>query len=368
MASFMDFFSNGYISIDIGFRYLKIVQVKKSKNEALAVLNFGIGDTPKGCIKNGAISDKDKVVTEISRVMKEHNINAKEAKIVMSGTNILTRIIMVDKVPDDQTDKKIWEEIKETIPVDMDANRIDYKILGNIHVNGEDKIKVFVTVVSKKIIDNYIEILNDLHLKPVAVDIPSNSVSKFFQLDIDTGKDNMAKQIKYEKHKNNTFIVIDLGSETTIINILKDKIPEFNRVILKGSSKIDAQIFTDLVMQPNETNKAELYKKMYGLSNNTTPETEFLCSQAARKVMDSIIKDIKMCIDFYMTRCSGEHPSKVFLIGGGSQMKGIREYFEEQLELPAYQINVATIKGLEFSPNLDTKRLNYLVNALGVAL
>jgi len=364
----MDIFSNGYISIDIGYRYLKIVHVKKSKNDKMTVLNFGIGDTPKGCIKNGAISDKDKVVNEISRVIKEHNINAREAKIVMSGTNILTRIIMINKVADSEVDKKIWDEIKETIPVDLDANRIDYKILGNITVGGEEKIKVFVTVVSKKIIDNYIEILNDLKLKPLAVDIPSNSVSKFFQLDIDLGKDSLAKQLKFQKHKNNTFIVIDLGSETTIINILKDKTPEFNRVILKGSSKIDAQIFQDLVMQPNEMNKAELYKKMYGLSNNTSPETEYLCSMAARKVMDSIIKDIKMCIDFYMTRCSGEHPSKIFLIGGGSQMKGIREYFEDQLELPTYQINVAKISGLEFSQKLDTERGNYLGNVLGVVL
>ncbi|NLO41072.1 MAG: pilus assembly protein PilM, partial [Ruminiclostridium sp.] len=37
-------------------------------------------------------------------------------------------------------------------------------------------------------------------------------------------------------------------------------------------------------------------------------------------------------------------------------------------ELPTYQINVAKISGLEFSQNLDTERLNYLVNALGVAL
>lgn len=364
----LDIFSNGYISIDIGFRYLKIVQVKKMKNDTLSVLNFGIGDTPRGCIKNGAISDREKVVSEISRVLKEHNINAKEAKIVMSGTNILTRIIMIDKVSMSEADKRIWEEIRETIPVDMDANRIDYKILGNTVVNGEEKIKVFVTVVSKKIIDNYVEILNDLHLKPIAVDIPSNSVSKFFQLDINLGNDIVAKQVKYEKHKNNTVIVIDLGSETTIINILKDKTPEFNRVILKGSSRIDAQIFQDLGLQPNEINKAELYKKMYGLSRNTTPETEYICAKAARKIMDSIVKDIKLCIDFYMTRCSGEHPSKIFLIGGGSQMKGIREFFEEQLELPTYQINVAKIKGIEFNPNLDTERLNYLVNALGVAL
>ena len=55
------------------------------------------------------------------------------------------------------------------------------------------------------------------------------------------------------------------------------------------------------------------------------------------RVMDSIIKDIKMCIDFYLTRCNGEHPSKIFLIGGGSQMKGIEEYFEENPRVACIQ-------------------------------
>ena len=364
----VDLLSNNFITIDIGFRYIKIVQVKKSKNKVLSVINYGIGDTPKGCIKNGAIKDKDAVVVEISRVLKEHNINSKEAKIVMSGTNIISRVIMIDKVPESIVDKKIWEEIRDTIPVDMNSNRIDYKLLGETEVDGQKKLKVFVTVVSKKIIDNYVNILNQLKLKPIAVDIPSNSVSKFFKLDIDTVHNHNSRKAANPKYDNNTCIVFDLGSETTIINILKDKTPEFNRVILKGSSKIDEEIIRELDLQPHEHHKAELYKKMYGLSTVLTPYNEYVCSRAAMRVMDSIIKDIKMCIDFYLTRCNGEHPSKIFLIGGGSQMKGIEEYFEENLGLPAYRINVAKIGGLEFNPSLDKERLNYLVNALGVAL
>ena len=205
--------------------------------------------------------------------MKDHNINAKEAKIVMSGTNIISRVIMIDKVPDSEVDKRIWEEIRETIPVDMNSNRIDYKLLGETMVDGKVKLKVFVTVVSKKIIDNYIDILNQLRLKPIAVDIPSNSVAKFFKLDIDIGQDNTARKLKFSKYNNNTWIVFDLGSETTIINILKDKTPEFNRVILKGSSRIDHEIVKELDLQPHEVQKAELYKKMYGLSTILTHAT-----------------------------------------------------------------------------------------------
>lgn len=360
-------FGSGYISIDIGFRFLKIVQVKKTRSGALNIMNFGIGDTPRDCIKNGAISNKTPIIKEISRVLKEHNINAKEGKIVMSGTNIITRIVMIDKVPPAELDKAIMQEIKDTIPIEMEKNRIDYKVLNTVTVNGKEKIKVFVTVVLKKIIDNYIEILEDLNLKPLAVDIPSNSVAKFFQLDIDVA-DSSSSDIRAAKPQNDTFIVIDLGSETTIINILKEKAPEFNRVILKGSSRIDNQIIKDMELKPDEFQKAELYKKTYGFNPNAVAGTEYICSQSAKKILDSILADIKMCIDFYITRCSGEHPGKIYLIGGGSQMKGVDEYFERALNLPTHRINVATIKGLEFNSHLDTSRLNFLVNALGTAM
>jgi hypothetical protein len=207
----VDIFSNSFITIDIGFRYMKIVQVKKNKHNLLSVVNYGIGDTPKGCIKNGAIKDKDAVVAEISRVIKEHNISMKEAKIVMSGTNIISRVIMIDKVPESEVDKKIWEEIRDTIPVDMNSNRIDYKLLGNTIVDGQEKIKVFVTVVSKKIIDNYISILKELRLKPIAVDIPSNSVSKFFKLNIDDYYPYYAVPQNSEKK---TFLLYGLGLDS----------------------------------------------------------------------------------------------------------------------------------------------------------
>ncbi len=364
-------FSNGYIAIDTGFRYIKIVQVKKNKDNELNVLNFGIGDTPKGCIKNGAIQDKMRVANEISKVINEFKFNAKEAKIVMSGTNIITRIIMVDSVPEEQLDDVIWEEINSCLPVNPDEHRIDYKILGRVRENETEKIKVFVTAVAKKIIDSYIDILQILNLKPVSVDIPANSIAKFFKNDIlHTKKESFAREIKYSRLKTDTIAVIDLGSETTIVNVLKNKTPEFNRVILKGSSVIDTAIFEELKLEPKQADMAERYKKMYGVvsQRNQNNDLEWQCSEAAKGVLNQIIKEIRVCFDFYIKRCSGESISRIYLVGGGSQLKGINVYFEEQLQIPVYPINVTEINGINFSSNLDHEKVNYLVNALGTAI
>lgn len=367
----LQLFASDFLTIDIGFKYIKIAQVKKNKNNDLTIINYGIGDTPKGCIKNGAINNQEGVISKISRIINDHGLNSKEAKIVISGTNIITRIIIIEKVPEALLDKKVWEEIHAALPINLDEHEVDYKVLGDIKVDQEDRIKIFITAVPKKIINSYIEILKKLNLKPIAVDIPANSVSKFFQKDIihDSFKPAVKTDV-VKSPRSNTIAVLDLGSETTIVNILKNKVPEFNRVLLMGSSNIDAEIVKALELTKTQEEKAEIYKKTYGMVEKRNPnnEMEWNCSEATKIIMDQLVKQVKLCFDFYISRCNGERVSKIYLIGGGSQLKGITGYLEEAFEVPVYQIKLLEISGLKFQDNLDVEKINYLINALGIAL
>lgn len=367
----LQLFTSDFLTIDVGFRYIKIVQLRKKKNNDLTIINYGIGDTPKGCIKNGAIKDKAKVVDEIRRVIDEHGLSAKEAKIVISGTNIITRIIMVDKVEDKEVDKKVWSEIHNYLPIDFDEHRVDYKVLDVVKSGEQEKMRIFVTAVAKKIINSYIEIIKELKLKPLSVDIPANSISKFFQKDIEFKEsDIVARSGRRSRIISSTDAVIDLGSETTIVNILKNKIPEFNRVILQGSSNIDQAIMEHINLEKGQSDKAERYKKMYGIVTYRDPnnDLEWHCNEATRKIIDEIAKNIKMCFNFYIERCGGEQIGRIFLVGGGSKLKGIKEYFEDIFGIQTYPINYVDIRGIEFAPELNIEKINYLINAIGIAL
>jgi len=72
---------------------------------------------------------------------------------------------------------------------------------------------------------------------------------------------------KYKKVESDTFAVLDFGSETTIVNFLKDRVLEFNKVILSGSS-----ILTSILQGTQyKSSGAERLKKTYGM----TPPTIF---------------------------------------------------------------------------------------------
>jgi len=367
------FFNNYFLTIDIGFRLIKILQIKKRDNGVIEVVNFGIGSTPRDCIKNGAIKDKNKVIEQIKKVIQENNLTAKEAKIVMSGTNIITRIIMIDEVPEEEIENKIMQEIENFIPIDARDHRVDFKVLDHVMSNGKRKIRVFITAVKKEIIDSYIDILNFLNLKPISVDTPANSISKLFRKDI-TLKEHEAN-IRNTMQRSSGFdsgaiAVLDFGSETTIVNILKNKVIEFNRVILIGSSNIDRAIFEKIIMDKYKADFAEQYKKKYGikLKRDINNDLEWNCSEISKAIVNEIIKNINTCFEFYRTRCGGEKISKILIAGGGAQLPNLREYLEYIFKLPCYHTNSIDIPGVEFSEKLDINRINYLVNALGIAL
>src|SRR5690606_30098989 len=226
--------------------------------------------------------------------------------------------------------------------------KIDYKILQELNENGKEMVKVFVTAVRKNIINSYIDVLFELGLKPISVDIPANSTAKFFNRDIKVNIDNVKFMNPNRKDLNkDAFAVIDFGSETTIINILRNKILEFNKVILTGSTNLDDAIAKNAHKSIIE---AERLKKAYGISippPHTTNEEHVKVYKVLKEVVDKLLNQIYMCLTFYEARCYGVKVGKIFIIGGGSMLKGLNEYMEQVLQVPVYPVGLLDIDGID---------------------
>lgn len=369
LANLFSFVKKSYICIDIGFRNIKIAEVEIRKNGDVYLKNFGIIPTPRGCIKNGSISNVEDIKNKIRVVIDEIGINAKDAKIVMSGTNIITRIFMVEIQPGQELDAIINSAIIDRMPIKLDTYKTDYKVLEHVEINGVPNMKVFVTAVKKSIIESYINVLVGLGLKPVAIDIPANSIGKFFSRRIKSSRKSFLNfdSLNKPKNKKETIAVLDFGSETTIVNIIRNRVIEFNRVILIGSSNIDFSISKtfDIALE-----KAESYKKMYGtkLGTSTSDEFQLKLHDATMQEVDKIIFNVKTCFKFYEERCCGAKVDKVFMIGGGSMLIGLDELLEAELKLPVYHTGLLDIDGIRVDKNLNIEKFNFLINSVGIAL
>ena len=59
----------------------------------------------------------------------------------MSGTNIITRIYMIDKLEGESEDFTIKNSMPNFLPIDIDNYRVDYKLLQTVRDNNKENIR-----------------------------------------------------------------------------------------------------------------------------------------------------------------------------------------------------------------------------------
>ncbi|MDP4091993.1 MAG: pilus assembly protein PilM [Bacillota bacterium] len=358
--------NDSILCIDVGYRNIKVLEVSLRKDCRVFVKKFGICKTPFGAIANGSIHDTTRIVQAIKNLITSYKMSAKTAKIIMSGTNIITRIYSIEVMPNETCDMAIKRTVSVYLPFLNNDYSVDYKILQTTKKDGLDICKVFATAVPRLVIQSYVKVLQMLDLKPLAIDIPGNSTAKFFNRISDISIPTETS-IQNNVQNSDTFAVLDFGSETTIINIMQNRVLTFNKVILCGSSNIDEHIAKDLGVP---IDVAEKLKMIYGLK---LPDNE--STQEHREVYESInnfvvklTKQLISCIEFYQNRFQGNRVERIFITGGGSQLYGLDRYLGSVLNMPVSPVYSLDLKGVDLDKNIEKNKLTFMTNSLGISL
>jgi len=363
------FLKNDILSVDIGFTNIKVVHVRRKKGDAFKILNFGIGSTPPDCIGNGVISNFEEIAGNLKRIINDNHINEKNVKIVISaGSSIISKILFIEKGAGQWLEDKIRKEVELQIPLEIKANKLFYRITGEVVRERAAYHKVLITVVPNTTMENYIKLLKFLNFKPLSIEIPFSSVARFFCRGVVlVQKDKLSCEPVYTEIKQGTSAVVDLGSETTNLCILNNGALDFSRILLTGGRNLDNIIANRLGVKREV---AERYKKMHGITvaNTIGNEIQYIVNECIREYMGELLYNIKRSLEFYVNRCDGRKAERILFIGGGSALKGLTQFTGEIVGVPAYTLGMLDFNRIEFGKNLDKDKLRYLVNALGLAM
>ncbi|HEX3030180.1 MAG TPA: pilus assembly protein PilM [Clostridia bacterium] len=357
------FCKNDILGIDIGSANIKVVHARKKSDSTIKIINYGIGKTPPGCIKNGAISDISDIAKNIKKVLDAKKINEKNVKIAISaGSNLISKVIYVTKVDDKKLEERIREEIRRKIHVNIQTQKIFYRVTGERTINKIYYLKVLVTIVPNTTIENYVRLLKSLDFKLVSIEVPFSSTARFFS----KGAGLIGRGQLCELNSGTT-AVVDLGSETTNLSILNNGALEFNRIILAGGLNQDEMIGRRLGVS-KET--AEKYKMMHGIQDeiHLGDEIEKIVNECIRDYLGEILRNVKRSLDFYSDRCGGHKAERIVFIGGGSGIEGLREFAGSIIPADVYIVDMMDFSNIEFGNNMDFKKMRYLVNVLGTVM
>ncbi len=347
------------LSIDIGTHTIKLVEGKVI-NDILSIKKAITVQTPEGSYFDGQVLNIDELQRLIKGTLVSNKIKVNNAIFTLESSTIVTRKINLPNVKETEMHEMIKFEIKETLPIDLEKYVVQYKFLEYFFEEGIQKCKILVSVLPKEIVDNYLMLTKTLKLKPIALDIHSNSNEKLFK--------SLFKMNENTKISNQTIVVLDMGYNTINLVILKKGIFEFNRIINAGGKNIDENISRLFNISISEAER-----KKYDIKdiNNSSAELDSLrLYNIAKSSIDNWLDQITRMLKYYCSRTPGgtieNTIDAIYIHGGIANLGGIRRYLEASLDIPTFKIE-------DFS-NIDTTKvendidLASYINAIGAII
>ena len=258
----------------------------------MAISKLGINKNTKNVMVNSRITDRNKLALTLKDVLSQNNIKEKKAVTAVSNHRIITRYITLPNMPLNELKEAVKWEAKNHIPIFNDNLLIDTKVLKR---TDDNKLKIVLAGLDKNTSSEYLNMLLDAGLDPIAIDIYPVALERCFSsLDIEE-----------------PYCIMDIGASLTKLVIIKDGYIYADNIIHLGIQNLQGNIID------------------YFNSNYTSP------------ILNELIEEINRFLQFF----SSQNRGKILKTGINRRrciMERVVDFITQELGIPLPQNLILT--------------------------
>lgn len=336
--------TNKVLSIDITNESITIIELTVSQKKQTNIHNVLIFETPEDAYEDGTIKDANRMAAAIREQLSSRGISNKNAIFVLSSAKIVNREVVIPFVKPNKIRGIINANSSEYFPVNIEDYVVSHSVLETV-VDAENnkQIRVLAVAAPTHMVKSYYELAGLAGLNVVSVDYIGNA---------------MLQLIKTQTNANATTMVIQLGSESTVLNIVQGDNLLLQRTVPYGTNPV-----VNVIM---DEKGVDATTAMTLLQNDRLITVDFDDNEATG-AFRYLINNIGRVMDYYASKNPDKPIDDVFLTGDGALIKGIDGLFKIQLNVNTRIMD--SLYNIKFDPSIDLKVYNpvYLVTSIGAA-
>ena len=336
--------SNKVLTVEITNESITIIEVSPSIKKQTNVHNALIFETPEDAYEDGALRDVEPIASVIREQLDANGITNKNVIFILASSKVVNREVLIPEVKENKVKGIVDANASEYFPVNIEDYVVSHSILE--HVVNEDKtkqLKLMVVAAPIAMVKSYYELGSILGMNVQSIDYVGNA---------------MLQLIKTQTSATMTTMVIQLGSESTILNIVKGDTLLLQRTVPYGTNAVVTEVMDERGVDATTA--------MTLLQNERLITVDF-DDNAATGAFRYLINNIGRVIDYYVTKNPDKPIDDVFLVGDGALIRGIDGLFKIQLNIQTRIMD--SLYNIKFDPKIDLKIYNpvYLIAPIGAA-
>lgn len=300
------------VGLDISSTGIKIMSVDPKH---WLVNGYGSIDLDPLKMKTALETDDNSFLTDNIKSLLSDKIigtlSSQRVAVTVPTARSYTRTFTLPSSVEKSLDEAVVLEAEQYIPIPVSTLYVDYQVIER----NRKTITVLMSAVSRIIVDNITKSVESAGLTPILIEPGINSVGRV----LTTTEDGSLPTV-----------IVDIGPATTDIAIL-----EHGSIRVTGGVPVGGNSFTlDIAKKLNiSIENAHQLKVINGL--NAGPRQKKL-RDALTPSLERILLETKKVMRYYTERINSEHKlEQLLVVGGGSNVPGIGEYFTDSLVIAA---------------------------------
>ncbi len=331
------------LSIDIGSSGIKCLELDTS-SATPKLVNIAMAPISSDVFSGYTIVNSQKVADQIKNILDVNSISQKRIVTAMSAPSVFSKKVSIDKIDKSEIKAYMEMEAQNIVPHSIDAVRIDYHLIGD---NENGQLDVLVVAVKNEVVDSYLETFDLCGLEVAVVDVDYFALQNMFEL-------------CYPEMKEKTAALINIGARYSSINICKD-----GNSIYTGDMSIGGKTLTDTLSEEGGLSQedAEKIKRKADFSGAELDQVREIVNSS----IDSIASEFNRQLSLFWNATGSEGSiDKIYITGGGSQVKGLAEGIKQKTDLECEALN--PFLGIEHDQSFDDEYLTNIAPFMGIAV
>ena len=298
------------IGVDIGTTSIKICVLGREKG-GFRLRSLDMKSYEDNLLTDGAIVNNAFLADELRKLVRENGIKGRDAASALSSYSVIAKRVAVPFLDEEALENTMNLEVEAAIPFPLKDIYYSYYVVG-ADEERDSMMNIQIVAAKKEIVDGYMKAFEmaDLNLQFLDVDI--------------FGITNLIEQIY--NPKDMSVAAVDLGATVTNIAIMKEENIEFTREVLIGGRNLTSQIERTANLSYGEAEKV----KLEGKDDIVHPYEDFI---------SHVSSEINKTVNFYASTKPKEKIGKIYLTGGSSLLKGLRESIAQNTGIEVEYVN-----------------------------
>jgi type IV pilus assembly protein PilM len=298
--------------LDIGSGFVKLVVIDHGKGDP-EITKIATSPLVPDAIVEGEIMDPVLVAETIRSVVDSAGVPRKNVVAAVGGHDVIIKKIQMDRMDDGEARELIRWEAHQHVPFDMESVQLDFQILDP--AGNDPQMSVLLVAAKRELIENRLTLLSDAGLSPSVIDVDAFALHNAFEQ-------------SYPDSMSGLVALVNMGHETTNVNILEDGVPIVVRDIPFGSRRIREALQRERGLTAD---RAEAVIQ----AHEDAPDLESFVVER----VDELAVGIERAIAFITAQSGGEGVSQVYLSGGGARVPGVVPALGERLGVRTHLAN-----------------------------